>query len=280
MQQRSMDVHGQEEVRLGTAHYLERQGRQDVFLVLFDDGTEGTVTATQLRSMLLDRKEEVRCAKPVAHVTWAPRAVEVHPGKVAAALVSAMPGEHAAEKERALHQAVCTGELEASRVTSAQWSQLSSSVEFRGCKEVLFSSARETVGVREALAAQGSAAQRLVPRRAWDAAGPSFYRQLVQDGHSLDAVVLGMAEGALDLALPAALEAAAAGVFARVPWEYIAGADEARFAWLRSMQSRERLALLEFEESDGTKGFWMCAFASREVKEVMLVDQRRVMTLV
>ncbi len=102
MQQRAIDVHGQEEVRLGTAHYLEWQGRQDMILVLYDNGTESTVTATQLRSIMLDRQSKPPRAKPAAKVSWALGTgvrKEVHPGTVPVALASAMPGTHAEARE-------------------------------------------------------------------------------------------------------------------------------------------------------------------------------------
>lgn len=140
-------------MRLGSARYLGQQGRLDPLLVLYGDGTEGTVSATQRRSVMMDRKEKPPRARPMTKVTWAPGGgvlKEVHPGNVPAVLAGAMPGTHAAAKKRVLHQdRRCV--LEAVRMTSSQWSQLSSSVASKG---LLFSSVREAAGVRVALAAQ------------------------------------------------------------------------------------------------------------------------------
>ncbi|PNH01098.1 Retrovirus-related Pol polyprotein from transposon [Tetrabaena socialis] len=259
---------------VGIAEYSGLKGCSHLFTVSYDDGMAELLSVPQLRARITTvatkpRAKRVLLSSRSSH--WDLSSVDL----AASALTRLMPGEHGHAKAALLTEAVSTGVLGGGPVVAWELHDLLAALPLgdlgttflpwswgggdavqvlrkQGC---LVRSGRDRTGIQQGAQLQG-------------------FEEAATAGVRMDAICASVSDAVADFLLENARDWARVVVAVRVSPGYLKAADGARLAWLRSMQRKGVLALL-----DCGNCLWVLVFASMLLKNNFLRDSPKLISV-
>ena len=278
----------------GRVRFIGPRARPYYFKITYEDGDSETMDLEELQWVLNQQSEwlaTIPKMRDVAAVLCSLRAVPHQqpwdlstadgvlralellmpgqwPQKHASFLARRLPGGQAVDASQPLRH-VPTLETEVTALLDC--------VDFRGCARVLDPWSGDGA-VARVFNARGLpvTTNDLDSQRAatWheDALQPGFYSAMRARLGRLDALVFSSWFTFLDLALPLAASAADVVACAHVPGHWLTDAPPPRQAWLRSLQSAGRLAIVTGLPRGpmGRRCLWVCVFKTAQLRKRML----------
>ena len=226
----------------GVVSYAGQRRRVHHFLIEYPDGTNEIVGLPQLRPRLVSPDKAVRSAAATVDSSAAPPDLKTVDG-AQRALQCVMPGAHGAAKAARLAESARLGDAGLHLSTPTELEHFATFIDI-GMAASVYAPWGVSAGTAAWIRQQGCRLRRGNPSSGPAAASVESLAEARENGVDMGIVWIECIPPVLDVCVESAMSSAREALVARMPLQYVTGADRARLTWLRARSEEGRLMII------------------------------------